>query len=498
MKSVLMSKIDFTQPRLQSSKGLILIFLQQSGKAIKLFWPAIIYLLVMKDIANKLQLFGLFILGAGILTLIHSFLYFRNFKYHVINDQFILNKGYINRKTLTIPLERIQNVKTNQSILQQFLNVMSLEIDTAGTDGKELKILSLTKHVAVQLALELSSNLEIQSGVTSDDKKEAEGEEEILSLSNRDLLKIGISQNHTRAALLILVFGNGIFNQISDLFEEKAKEYSSEILDYFSQSGFLVISLMVVAFLILSFLFSLIRTLILFYNLKFLRSNKTYRIVSGLLNRRNVLVPFYKIQQLNWETGPVKKMFGIFKVNMKQATSGLTPQNQMIEIPGCLTQHIEILTNDLFGEDKLSTQTIIRSSKYYFNRNWLFSGWIPFVLLTPAYFYAWTFLIPAIIWLVLAFFHSLYKLKKSYFQINNDQIRVSSGAISHKFKQMELHKVQHLEFQQSFIQKRRNLANLKIGNASGSVRLPFIDADIARSIHNYLLYNTEISNQAWM
>ncbi|MBT7095297.1 MAG: PH domain-containing protein [Bacteroidetes bacterium] len=170
----------------------------------------------------------------------------------------------------------------------------------------------------------------------------------------------------------------------------------------------------------------------------------------------------------------------------------------MIEIPGCLTQHIEILTNDLFGEDKLSTQTIIRSSKYYFNRNWLFSGWIPFVLFTPAYIYAWTFIIPAIIWLVLAFFHSLYKLKKSYFQINNDQIRVSSGAISHKFKQMELHKVQHLEFQQSFIQKRRNLANLKIGNASGSVRLPFIDADIARSIHNYLLYNTEISNQAWM
>ncbi len=82
--------------------------------------------------------------------------------------------------------------------------------------------------------------------------------------------------------------------------------------------------------------------------------------------------------------------------------------------------------------------------------------------------------------------------------MNNEQIRVSSGAISHKWKQMELFKIQAVEFRQTIFQKRRKLASLHLMNASGSMTIPFIDENMAKQIYDYLLYHSEISEKKWM
>ncbi|MEA1878233.1 MAG: PH domain-containing protein [Bacteroidota bacterium] len=494
-----MTMIDFSQPMRQSVKGLFLIFIQEGKKVIKTFWPVIVPVLLKKGSHDKLLVIGLILLGGIILTLIHAILYFRNYRFHIEEQQFILKKGYLNRKTLTIPLNRIQNVKTSQSVLQQFLDVMSLEIDTAGTASKELKIHALSKTLAVQLARELSSQLEIGNTterITEDDSISREAQ--ILRLSNRDLLKIGISQNHFRTIVILFLLGLQFVNNIEEYFEERAKEYSHDILQFLSESSWMFFGLLVLVFLLIAFLYSMIRTLVLFYDLKFLKMDQTYRIVSGLLNRRNLLVPFHKIQQMDWETGPLKKLFGIYRVNIRQATSDLTPTAQLIEIPGCLSKHIELMKNDLFGIDELKEQAVIHSSKVYFKRNWLFLGWMPAGIISPAFFFEWTYIIPAFSWIVLTGIFCHLKQRKSHFQMNKNQIRVSSGAISHKFKQMEFHKVQHLQFRQSIFHKKRGVASLKIGNASGFIRLPFINENTAKSLYDYLLYYAETSNKSWM
>ncbi|MCX6227242.1 MAG: PH domain-containing protein [Bacteroidia bacterium] len=430
-----MTKIDFSQPRRQSVRGLILIFFQESKRGIKMFWPIIVPVLV-KQSDKKMLLIGLILLAGLILTLIHSILYFRKFKFHIENKQFILKKGYLNHKILAIPLDRIQNVNTNQTVVQQFLDVMSLEIDTAGSAKKELKIHALSKIMAAQLALELSSYLDVQGDDQhADDKSVISEEKQILKLTNWDLLKIGLSQNHVRTALIVFLFSIQFYSQVREFFEERAKEYAHEVLLYLSQSGWAMISSLILLFVLISFLYSMIRTLVLFYDLRLLKMNQAYRIVSGLLNRKNLLIPFRKIQQLE---------------------------------------------------------------RVYFRRTWLYFGWLPAGLLSPALFLDWRYIFVVISWILFMFLYSHLVLRKSYFQISNDQIRVSSGAISHKFKQMEFHKVQHVEFSQSLFNKKRGVASLKIGNASGFIMIPFIDEKIARKLHDYLLYYAETSDNVWM
>jgi len=494
-----MNKMDLSTPTRQSLKGLVFIFLQSVRQAIRMFWALIAVLVLQK---NMFDYKAILPIAGGVIFLLfiaHSVLYYLNFYFYIKDGEFILKKGYLRKKILTIPIERIQSVNTKQNLIQQVLDVVALEIDTAGTAGKELKIHALEKSYANALHELLSGNNEIES---EDEEKietsTSNTEKLILKLEPLDLLKIGISQNHLRTGLIVLAFGYQIFNQVQEIFKEKADEYSGEFVNYMSSSSLALLIFLIVFFLIVSVLISLVRTLVKYFDFRLIKKENAYRVEAGIINKRNVVLPHNKIQELNWETGPIKKQFGIYTLVFKQAVSVQNKKVQLVDAPGCLTKHLELLKNDLFGEDGLAEKPKICTDNYYFRPLWIFMGWIPVVLASPFLYTQWIFWAVAIIWLSLTALYSYFILKRSYFRINNQQIRVSSGAISHTWKQMELYKIQSVEFKQTFFQKRRSLASLKFMNASGSIRIPYINDDLAKQIYDYLLFHTEMSKKSWM
>ena len=497
-----MSKPDLSVPTRQSVRGLVLIFLFSIRQAIRIFWPLILVYVVQNNFFRNKGIIITSVVLVLILLVIHTILYFLNFYFYVEKGEFILKKGYLRKKVLSIPLDRIQSVNTKQNLIQQALNVVSLEIDTAGTVGKELKIHALELEFAKELQNHLRS--EKKNAVATEIQEETETteipEQLILKLSPTDLLKIGISQNHFRAALIIIAFGGQIFQQVQDLFKDKADEYSNEFMTFMSNSGLALIIFMVIFFLIISIFFSLFRTLLKYFEFKLLKKGDNYRIESGLINKRNVIVPHNKVQELNWETGPLKRLFGIYYLTFKQAVSGQQNQKnqQLVDAPGCLTSHLELLKNDLFGADKLSGAPRIFSNSYYFRRLWLIYGWLPVLVASPFIYSEWLFWLGCILWLSATATYCHLILKKRYFRMNVEQIRISKGAISQKWKQMELFKIQSVQFRQTIFQKRRKLASLHLMNASGSMTIPYIDEKLAMQIYNYLLYHTEVSKKKWM
>ncbi len=497
-----MSSIDLTKPTRQSPRGLILIFLISVQKFIRAFWPILLLLVFRNEVFKNNPVVLIAIAAFVVLLVIHSILYYLNFFFYLEDDEFILKKGYLRKQTLSIPFDRIQSVNTKQNLIQQLLNVVTLEIDTAGTAGKELKIHALNISVSGELQEQLQS--EKKSTQTTEEaqaQKPGTGKEKLLlKLTPIDLLKIGISQNHIRAGLIILAFGLQIFNRIQDVFEKKAEQYSSEFIEFISTSNSALLTFLVIFFLLVSILFSLFRTVFKYFDFKLLKKEKSYRIESGLFNKRNVIIPLQKVQQLNWETGPLKKIFGIYHLVLKQAVSGQNrqQQQQLVDAPGCLTQHLEKLKSDLFGEDELTEVPRIYSDNFYFRRLWLLFGWIPVLAATPFFYSQWIFWISAPIWLLGSAGYSYLIIRKRYFRMNNTQIRISKGAVSHKWEQMELHKIQAVEFRQSVFQKRRSLASIELMNASGTITIPYIDEKLAKQIYNYLLYHTEISKKRWM
>jgi putative membrane protein len=496
-----MNNLDLSKPTRQSIKGLVFIFLQAIRQAVRMFWALVVVLVLQRNIIENKALIPIALAVILILLIAHTILYYLNFYFYVKDGEFILKKGYLRKKILTIPIERIQSINTKQNLIQQVLDVVALEIDTAGTAGKELKIHALEKSFAIALTELLNSKNRTRSSITEEETEQTtitNSEKLVLQLSPADLLKIGISQNHLRTGIIILAFGYQIFNQVQDLFKEKAEEYSGEFVNYMSDSSLALIIFLVIFFLIVSILFSLFRTLFKYFDFKLVKKENAYRIEAGLINKRNVVVPHSKIQELNWETGPLKKQFGIYNLIFKQAVSKQDKKAQVVDAPGCLSKHLELLKTDLFGKDELAETAKIFSNHYYFRPLWLFSGWLPVLLATPVLYAEWIFWLAAVVWLLVTAAYNYLILKKRYFRINNQQIRVSSGAIEQKWKQMELFKIQSVEFKQSFFQKRRSLASLHLMNASGSITIPYIEEIMAKQIYDYLLYHTEISKRKWM
>jgi putative membrane protein len=496
-----MSSIDLTTPTRQSARGLILIFLFSLQKFVRAFWPVLLVLVFQNEILkNKLVIVIAAILFV-VLLIVHTILYYLNFYFYIADNEFILKKGYLRKQTLSVPLDRIQSVNTKQNLIQQLLDVVTLEIDTAGTVAKELKIHALENSYSRALQEKLQP---VKRSVESTDAPEYETpedkEEKLLHLTPADLLRIGISQNHIRAGLIILAFGFQIFNQVQDVFQEQAEKYSNEFIEFMSQSNWALITFLILFFLLVSILFSLLRTILKYFDFKLLKRAETYRIESGLFNKRNVIIPHQKVQELNWETSPLKEIFGIYHLVFKQAVSGQNrrQQQQLVDAPGCLLHHLEKLKYDLFGEDKLAEVPRIYSNNFYFRRLWLLFGWLPVLLAAPFFYAEWMYWVGAPVWLLASAGYCYLIIKKRYFRVNNNQIRISKGAISHKWEQMELHKIQAVEFKQSIFQKRRSLASLDLMNASGTITLPFIDEKVAKQMYNYLLYHTEISKESWM
>jgi putative membrane protein len=495
-----MSEIDLTKPSRQSIKGLVFIFIISIQQAVRMFWALIAVLVLQRNIFDNKLIIGAVLAAIFILLVVHSILYYLNFYFYVSGGEFILKKGYLRKKVLAIPLDRIQSVNTKQNLVQQILNVVSLEIDTAGTVGKELKIHALEKSFANELQNQIRVKKKLLTSDETADEKETSNipEKLILQLTPPDLLKIGISQNHLRTALIIIAFGFQIFQQIQDLFKDKADEYSNEFFNFMSNSNWALITFLIIFFLVISVAYSLFSTVFKYFDFKLLKKEDAYRIESGLLNKRNVVIPLNKVQELNWETGPIKQLFSIYNLVFKQAVSGQNRRQQVVDAPGCLSKHLNLLKTDLFGEDQLSSTSKFYTNKYYFRRLWIFFGWLPVVLATPFLYAELLFWGGAVLWLLLSAGYSWLVLKKRYFRINNEQIRISGGAISHKWKQMELYKIQAVEFRQTIFQKHRKLASLHLMNAAGSMTIPFIDETLAKKIYDYLLYHTEVSERKWM
>jgi putative membrane protein len=493
-----MSKPDLSKPTRQELRGFLVIFVFEVQKKLRAFWPIFIVIFAQKKLLSPSITIPMVIGIVILLMLVHAILFYRNFYFYIDENKFILKTGYIRKKVLSVPLNRIQSVNTKQNLLQQLLNVYSLEVDSAGSVGKELKIYSLSGSYTDHLTQFLESHKGNENEEKSESITNTNKEEEILKLSPSDLLRVGISQNHLRTGLIIFAFGSQIVNQIQDVFKEETDAYSDSVQNIFYNSGIFFYVGLAIFTLVLSTLATLLLTVIKYYDFKLLKHQQSYIITAGLFNKRKVLLPISKIQQLNWETGPIKKMFGMFKISFKQAVSKQTKQKQVADAPGCLKQHIESIRNELFQGDLPDHSEKIYSHHRYFNLLWLLRGWVPAVLPIALYIYEPLWLIAGGIWLALSGLYCWMMFRKRYFQFNKSQLIVGKGAINTVWQQAESFKTQSVDFRQSFFQKRRGLASLRVNNASGQLNIPYIPEDKANKLMNYLLYHVETSNKKWM
>ncbi|NEV94189.1 PH domain-containing protein [Psychroflexus sp. YR1-1] len=509
-----MAKIDFSKPRLQSFNGIFLIFITDLAKRIK----QNIYILAIPFLQNNLfKDYGTYIyIGLALLVILQfvfSYLSYKKFKFSIQEDAFHLDSGVIKLSHIEIPFERIQNINLQQNVLQQLLNVVGFEIETAGEGTAEIKIKALDKEFATSLKTKL---IEEKNKLTDEDVSLAEDEESdeikdqtdteeedlLFALNFKTLIKVGISSNLFKGVGLLLAFLAYLYNFIMDFLtavfdlnlEEDFKNRIPETLSF--------LSAILIAVIILGFLITVLSTVLKYYNLKIFKNQQNFEVEYGLFKRVNKVIKKTKTQIFEIRTNPIKKLFKIRSVFVSQAASKQLTEKQKIGLVGLSKENLRVLFKSLFQlELNDLVYELSRSQGRLFFR-YFYKNLILMVILTAvAYFFYLNWL--SITGLVIVFLGltgiAYLKVKKSSIGVNADLISIRKGSIDTRFDIIEIHKLHSVRLSRNIFQQYNGHADLVVETAAGTVNVEYLKYDEAVELLNYLLYKIEsTTDKSWI
>ncbi len=497
-------ELQFSEPTRQSLIAIILIIYKYINVIIRQVWPFLLILLWGGGSDKKSTIaIGLSVLG--LVSMLWAILSYFKFYFFLKNDELVIQKGILKKSNLNIPLDRIQSVNINQNIVHQMLNVVQLEVDTAGTKGSEFKFDALSKikaealrSILVSRKSEAMPSLNLEEGeLTVSDI--VEERRPILNLTFGELIKVGISQNHFRSIGVVLLVFFWIQSSIEDI-GISTDEYTDGLMDFLLSASFTAVMTMIIMASIVAVGISLVRTILVYFDAHLWREGSRLKLSYGLFNKKEMSALYQKIQILQWGNNPLQKLMKIYDVRLKQASSSVVTAKSSLRIPGCSNDHISYLKDTWLGEDALANLNVHGVSKHYFYRRVLYrmifctilfaiyfmvgqiNGWLIFLI----------FLVPYFI------YTSWLSYKKTGFAINHSTLYTTKGMLDDDFALLPLSKIQNVIINQTPYQTRRDLASVSVHTASGSISIPYISVEVANQLSDYFLYKVESSTENWM
>lgn len=496
------NNLNFSEPIRQSYVAILMIVYKYYKVIIRQLIPLILIVVVGNRSGASWTMYILYgVIGVAVVSMFIAIIAYFRFFFHIEGDELIVQKGILNKKRTSIPFDRIQTINLEQNIVHQVFGVVKVEVDTAGSNKSEFEFDALRKDMADDLrSLILSrkatqKTTDISAFEMEDTEQYIDESETILTIGVPQLIKIGITENHLRSGSLILIFGFWIFDNLS--------EAGVDVADYGEQynlSPSLSIGLVLVAaFLVISIIISLARTVLRFYDLSFLRAGEGFRVTSGLLTRKNVAALDHKIQMISFSDNLLKKIFGYKDLLLKQASSVEVANKKSIKIPGCTVENIEAVTHELYSEDNLNNIDFLRVDIRYFIRQAMYIIIFCGIGISVAIFFMQKILATFLVLFVLYLLSTSYlRYRKTMYGFNHEMIIIKGGTFGDKTTLFPIYKLQSAAIKQNIYQRRKNLASLVLYTASGGTSIPYIENETAERIMNYVIYRVEKDGRKWM
>lgn len=501
-----MSNLELDHPQRQSPVGVAVIFLKNLRKGVNIFISLLALEFGFKGDFLGLNLWDYFYIITFIFLVI-SYLQYRRFFFYCVDDKFVIEKGLLRRDRITIPFDRIQTVNLNQNVIQQLLKVIALKVDTAGSSGQELEISALPGSYARELqkflidkkAEHQEQDAEEQQHSEVDELDISEGNTPLIQLSVKDLMRIGLTENHLRTALIALAVVNGYLWQYEDYLIKPFEDYIEQQANTLLASWAVLTPIFLLAFIFVAVLISMIRSWLRYYNLSFFVDEKGLQLVSGLLKRVEYQVPVHKMQYIKWKSNPLRKLIGLHTLVVKQASSDSSSDRRSLIVPGAKDAQIQRMLDRFYPEFNSSgVFQYYRANRLLFTQYVSWFAVIPTVLilvlaiwLPPAYLVAGVYL-PVAIFLQYRYWRSIS------IRYSEELLILRKGWLFPSWLSLKLYKIQDVQLQQSIFQRRRGLASLRIHTAGGDELLPHLPEAEALKLFNYILYKVESDSRRWM
>lgn len=502
-------ELPLTEPQRQSPVAVAFILYRYLKKMVRTFF-ALVVIVAFQQGDNTMTYILAGVIGILVIQLIYALLSYLRYTFYVEGDELIIESGVLGRKRTGIPFDRIQTISFEQNLFHQALDVVQLNIDTAGSAQVELNIDALVRPKAEELRAFILAKKAAMEGEKAD-RDEETGEEisvqapsevadqEVVHLSFRDLVLIGITENHLRTAGILIGGAFSLYQIVEGETNEAFLRLFDGLSDFMLSSSILLILSLAIMLLIASFVVSLVRTILRYFEFRLWRTEKGFRINAGLFNRREQAAPRNKIQLVKWATNPLRQLMGLSTVRLYQASSQEVKSKQAITIPGCQDAEKHKIIEEIVPAETQLDYAEHDISKQFIGRMTLYFGLIPAVFFAGITFIdndwwalAWLGL-PLLVWVAANRYQQRYR-----WYVNEQTLLIHEGIIASKHTLLAWYKIQSVSLKQSPYQSRKDLVDIVLYTAAGAVNIPYIPLAKAESLRDFVLHQVETTEKDWM
>lgn len=429
---------------------------------IKANFITILILIFVGSSGNEGNLTLYMIFGTFVALLAWGVISWFRFEFRVDDGELKIEQGVIVRKKLYLSSDRIQVIDITAGVVQRLFGLVAVEVKTAGSTSKEAKINAITREKAEQLKELLRK--EPSADEAEDTTVEEENfEHKTYSLDTRDLLIAATTSGRMGVALSIV---GAAFSQIDQIIsDEQMVQFLETHMPRSTSASIVVMS--IIAVVGIAWLFSFVSTLITYYDFSVEVRKKDLLISRGLFERKQLTVPFNRIQAVQIKEGLLRQPFGYASLVIESAGYGEAEGNSNTLFPLIPKHRMHQFINEVIPEYHVEIDNGVSIGTTGLRRYLLRMVWISLVIilliwsLVPYGVYSWFILIP-----MLLLGYQQYRDAKV--ESGNQTLIMSFRVLSKTTAIIKKYRVQATQVMQNPFQSRLNLANLIVHVASGN------------------------------
>jgi putative membrane protein len=427
----------------------------------------------------------------GVVALPAIILQYLRFSYRITPKQIVIQKGVLNRKNRSIPIERVQNIQVEQNLVARLLGVAKVNIETAGSSSTEGSLEYVGRDAAHDIRRVVRSFQHRNAPDATTDEDDEPVRDTLYTMSLRRVLLSGAF----RFSLFYLAL---IFSALELINPEMIVERvlrSQGRVDQFTElmaahPALAILGSIGVA-VVLGWISGILIHVSRYYDFHLWLEDNKLRKRHGLFTVTEGTVPLGKVQALILRTNPLMRAFGWYGLQVQTVGTDVNEQGHRVIAPFAQYDDVLQLAQRVRSFDlpdrfrSVSSLTIRRrffrytvvlclalAPVIYF---WPATWWQPAGVALPWWGLA---LVPALLgWAVLQYLHHGYERQ-------DDGLYVRRGVLSRHLWVLPTENFHVFAATASIFQRRLGLKTLYVDTAGAAsfaypevVDLPAAEAD---------------------
>ena len=389
-----------------------------------------------------------------IFLIISSVLSWLRFTYRIEDNELRIEQGVFVRKKRYISLNRIHKIDLSANVVHRIFRLVKVQIDTASSGGGaevSLSAIKVEEGARLRKALKKREN---------DDFVIEERSEKTFPTEKISWSRLFIAGTTSGSAGIILVALLAGFTQIEELIPKRI--YNSAYTWVIAQSVVILIALIIFVLLLL-WIVGIAGTMIKYGNFNIEKREKELFIRRGLLETKELTIPFERIQAIGIEQSPIRQPMKFVQVFAVVAGGSFDKMEPFpVLFPLIHEREVDKFLQEFLPEfDQLDTELIPlskRGLKFY-----LFKSSILFILalLATAYFFP-SFIWLSLILLSLSLWYGWLQFKDGGYAIDGKRFTLQRRVFNKVTVTTYHRRIQSLKKRQHKIQALQKLATIEI------------------------------------